>query len=233
MGYFEFLENLPNGSKRKIGEALPNRIVYDGREAIEDTMFGINSWHKGGLTYDGAEPASGYWTPSRIIGLGKHVDDNSDYFKNNNYLTGGSGLKDGVIPSTGSVFAHLPNLEDHCMSSAITGDYIVGNGLWYKEADKIIRTGRTVVIEATFDATTSDAETGADTIKTGQELRELGVFLGGIPNAAITPSSDVTQRPSGMLARSTRYTISGSYINDNPLVMGENPLTVRYTFGDI
>ena len=103
--------------------------------------------------------------------------------------------------------------------------------MFYKLADRIVRTGRTITIEATFTTDIDQANGDADTIPTGTKIRELGIFL-GIPTGAISPSTNRVDRPSSVLAKSARYQVSGGFIQDNPITAGANNLTVRYTYGD-
>ena len=109
-------------------------------------------------------------------------------------------------------------------------NYNVGSGLFYKLADRIIRTGRTVTIEATFTTDADQANGDANTIPTGTKIRELGIFL-GIPTGAIAPSTSRVDRPNTIIAKAIRYTISGGYIQDNPITVGATNITFRYTYG--
>jgi hypothetical protein len=110
-------------------------------------------------------------------------------------------------------------------------DKNVGSGLFYKLADRIVRTGRTITIEATFNTDPDQSVGSATTIPVGTKIRELGIFL-GIPTGAISPSSNRPDRPYTIIAKTIRYGVEGGYIIDNPIVAGDNNLTVRYTYGD-
>jgi len=244
-GKFELFEE-KDGNKygKKIAESY-NRMMYDGMEFMIDFTFGIESWFSGAGGYDGSLPGSGAWNPYRYVALGYNVDTNDGWLISNNYattglapgtgmnITGGTGiLADSV--ATGSNLAYFPNLNDSVMSSFDPGkaNYNVGSGLFYKLADRIIRTGRTVTIEATF-TTDDDQENGdADTIPTGTQIRELGIFL-AVPTGVIAPSTNRPDRPKTIIAKASRYEVSGGYIQDNPIVVGANNLTVRYTYGDV
>jgi len=243
-GKFEIFEEV-SGNKygKKLGESY-NRMVYDGMEYIMDFAFGVESWHSGAGGYDGTLPASGAWNPYRYIAIGTSADSNSDWLLNNSFIdtgvyvdapTGGSGiLVDSVGTGLGYI-AHFPNLGDSMMSSVIPGkvNKNVGTGLFYKIADRVVRSGRTVTIEATF-TTDADAENGAAAvIPTGTKIRELGIFLNDEPTGSVAPSTVRADRPSAMLCRSVRYSVSGGYIQDNPITAGANNLTVRYTYGDV
>lgn len=244
-GKFEVFEE-KNGDPfgNKIGESY-NRMVYDGMEFIMDFAFGIESWFSGAGGYDGSLPGSGAWNPYRYIALGYSADTNNGWLVSNNYtttganegtghdITGGTGiLADSV--ETGANIGYFPDLDDSVMSSLDVSkdNKNVGSGLFYKLADRTIRTGRTVTIEATF-STTIDLDNGdANTIPTGLQIRELGIFL-AVPTGVISPSTNRTDRPKTCLAKSIRYQVSGGYIQDYPITVGANNLTVRYTYGDI
>lgn len=244
MGKFEIWEEI-SGNKygRKLGESQ-NRMVYDGIEMMSDFIFGIETWFSGAAGYDGTVNGSTHWHPYRYVALGYSADDNDGFLQTNNYAltgaagaganqTGGTGIS-GACVATGSNFAHFPSLEDSYMSSLDVSKINdnVGTGLFYKLADRTIRTARTVTIEATFN-TDSNADNGdEDTIPTGTKIREMGIFL-GIPTGSIAPSTTRSDRPSTMLFRSVRYQVSGGYIEDNPITVGTNNLTVRYTYGDV
>jgi len=243
-GKFEIFEEV-SGNKygKKLGESY-NRMVYDGMEYIMDFAFGVESWHSGAAGYDGSLPASGAWHPFRYVAIGTSADNNDDWLLNNSFIdtgvyvdapTGGSGiLLDSVGTGLGYV-AHFPNLGDSRMSSVISGkaNKNVGTGLFYKVSDRVVRTARTVTIEATF-TTDSDADNGtAGVIPTGTKIRELGVFLSNHPTGAISPSTIRGDRPNTMICKSVRYQISGGYIQDNAITAGANNLTVRYSYGDI
>ena len=242
-GKFEIFEETEDGQK-KIGESY-NRMLYDGMEFIMDFAFGIETWFSGAAGYDGSLPASGHWNPYRYVALGYSADNNGGWLVSNDWattgvspgnaqnITGGTGiLEDAVV--TGSNLAYFPDLDDSMMSSydPTKDNKNVGSGLFYKLADRIVRTGRTVTIEATFTTDIDQANGDADTIPTGTQIREMGIFL-GIPTGSISPSSNITDRPHTVLAKSVRYEVSGGYIQDSPIIAGVNNLTVRYTYGDI
>ena len=244
-GKFEIFEELSgNIFGNKIAESY-NRMVYDGMEFVMDFVFGIETWFSGSAGYDGEVMSSGHWNPYRYIALGYSVDNNNGWLVSNNYattgvspgtaqnITGGTGIKADVV-DTGANLAYFPDLDDSVMSSydAAKADKNVGSGLFYKLADRIVRTGRTVTIEATFTTDPDQSNGDADTIPTGTEIRELGVFL-GIPTGSISPSTNRADRPNTMICRSVRYDVSGGYIQDNPITVGANNITVRYTYGDI
>ena len=235
MGKFEIFEHI-SGDLVKISEQQ-NRIVYDGREATLDFLFGIETWFSGASGYDGSGPASGHWTPYRTVAVGTVSDDNIGFLSTNGWLDGGSGISGTSVNTSAGNFAHFPNLNDHYMSSIVSGgspaNANVGTGYFYKEADKIVRVGRTISIEATFTTHPTPAFGTATVIPEGTELRELGVFFGINPTGVITPSTDRSVRPITMLCRSTRYEVSGDKIIDNPITAGANDITVRYTFGDL
>ena len=238
-GKFELFQN-----GQKIAETY-NRMVYDGMEFILDFAFGFESWFSGAAGYDGSLPASGAWNPYRYVALGYSADTNNGWLVSNNYattgvspgdgdnITGGTGIKADSV-ATGSNIGYFPSLDDSVMSSydSTKGNYNVGTGLFYKLADRIVRTGRTITIEATF-TTDPDLDNGdEDTIPTGMQIREMGIFL-GIPTGSISPSTIRADRPSTMIARAVRYQVSGGFIQDNPITVGGNNLTVRYTYGDV
>jgi hypothetical protein len=153
----------------------------------------------------------------------------------NNWLDAGSGIKTGSIVVSGNSFAHVPALTDTYMSSAQSGDnpdYNVSTGLFYKRADRTIRTGRTVSIEATFNVTADPASTNAETILVGTEIRELGISLAEYPTGLINPLADRGHRPDTLFCRAVRFSIEGGYLKDNPITVGNNPITVRYIFGE-
>ena len=234
MGKFEIFEGIGN-KQVKIGES-DNRILYGGRMYALDTVFGLEAWQSGVAGWDGSLPASGAWDPYRTIAIGTVADDNIGWFETNGYLEEGSGLSGGGIPTGGNVYGHLPNLNDAYMSSAASGgnaDFNVGTALFYKLADRTIRVGRTISIEATFQTTDTAANTGVTTILTGTEIRELGISLSDNPTGLIDPVTERTTRPHALICKSTRYDVSGGKIHDNPIVVGLNDITVRYTFGDV
>jgi hypothetical protein len=234
-GKFEILEHI-DGQLRPMCEPSYNRITYDGREKILDELFGVESWTTGTIGYDGTSPASGSWHPYRTVAIGTVADDNTSWMDNAGYLTGGSGIKTSVIATGNSTFAHFPNLTDSYMSSALSGGAAegdnVGLSIFYKRADRTIRTGRTITIEATFETTDDILLASASKIVTGTEIRELGIFSWDDPSGQYSPSSVRTQRPQAMICRSVRYQVSGGYIEDNPITIGANNITVRYTFGE-
>lgn len=235
MGKFEIFENI-NNKEVKIGES-DNRILYAGRQYALDTVFGLEAWQSGVAGYDGDQLASGVWDPYRTIVIGVSADDNTDYFENIGNLVGQSGL-DGSISAGEGVFAHLPNLTDTYMTSAASGDYVdngynIGTGLFYKLADRTIRVGRTTSIQATFYTTEDVQSRGPQTILAGTEIRELGVSLSDNPSGLIDPITDRTHRPHTLICRSVRYQVSGGLVKDNPITVGANDITVRYTFGDV
>lgn len=216
MGKFEFFTT---GTKFAESE---NRIIYDGQEAIMDTMFGLDQWYSGGF--------------KPMIAVGVNGDDNSYYFSGASLMTGElneqgipTGFKDGTISITGdNGLSYLPNLEDSWMTSIDIGNN--DTGLFWKEADRFTRVGRQLIAEAKFKVSNDSADIDSDVILTGTELREMGIFFGGEPTTKITPSTNPDQRDSGMIARSVRYEISGDYIQDNPIVVPETDITVRYSF---
>lgn len=241
-GKFEIFEETKEGQK-KIGESY-NRMLYDGMEFVMDFTFGIETWFSGAGGYDGSLPGSGHWNPYRYVALGYSADNNNGWLVSNSWattgiaggganITGGTGISgDAVV--IGSNLAYFPDLDDSMMSSydSAKANKNVGSGLFYKLADRIVRTGRTVTIEATF-TTDSDISNGDnDTIPTGTQIRELGIFL-GVPTGSISPSTNRSDRPATAIAKSVRYEVSGGYIQDNPITVGANNLTVRYTYGDI
>jgi len=242
-GIFEVFEHTENGLE-KVAESY-NRMMYDGIEFILDSAFGVESWFSGAAGYDGSLPASGAWNPYRYIALGYSADDNTSWLEDNGWastgsgngdganITGGTGIKaDSIV--IGNNMAHFPNLTDNVMSSldVAKDNKNVGSGLFYKLADRVVRTGRTITIEATF-ITDDDPDNGsAQVIPTGTQIRELGVFL-GIPTGAISPSTVRADRPNSIITKSIRYEVSGGYIQDNPIIVTSNNLTVRYTFGDV
>lgn len=234
MGKFEVYEN-KNGIKIKLGESN-NRLLYCGRQYALDTVFGIEAWQSGVAGFDGSLPASGVWDPYRTIVIGTCADDNTQWLSENGYLAnGGTGIS-GNCPTGGTTYGHLPNLTDTYMSSAASGsnaNYNVGTGLFFKRADKVIRVGRTVSLEATFSATEVGANINATTILSGTQIRELGVTLSDNPTGLIDPVTDRTYRPHTLFCRSVRYTVTGDHIEDNPIEVGANSITVRYTFGDV
>lgn len=239
-GKFEIFEN-KDGKLEKLGESY-NRMTYDGMEMAMDFIFGIETWFSGAAGYDGTVNGSTHWHPYRYVAVGYSADDNSDWLLNSNKAltgaaggganqTGGTGLSgDCIAPAD---IGHFPNLNDSYMSSldVAKANKNVGTGLFYKQADRTIRTARTVTIEATFTTDTDAANGDSDTIPTGTQIRELGVFL-AIPTGAITPSTNRSHRTGTMICRSVRYEVSGGYIQDNPITVGANNLTVRYTFGE-
>ena len=243
-GKFEIFEEISGDIYgNKLGESY-NRMVYDGMEYIMDFAFGINSWHSGAIGYSPGEPASGAWTPYRYIALGFSADDNTDWLVNNSWEdigtyvdipTGGTGILADSVPTGFGYIAHFPNLGDSHMSSLrpALDNKNVGTGLFYKLSDRTVRSGRTVTIQATF-TTDPDGENGtANVIPTGTKIRELGIFLGNHPTGSGSPSTVMEDRPFAMICRSVRYSVSGGYIQDNPITAGANNLTVRYTYGDI
>lgn len=235
MGKFEIFENIEN-ELVKIGES-ENRILYAGRQYALDTIFGLEAWQSGVAGFDGTYPASGVWDPYRTIVIGTVADDNTRYFEGLGLLAEGSGL-DGVISTGEGTYGHLPNLTDTYMSSAASGDYVgdnynVGTGLFYKLADRTIRVGRTISIQATFFTTEVAENRGVQTILSGTEIRELGVSLSDNPTGLIDPITDRTHRPHTLICRSVRYQVSGGVVIDNPIIVGANDITVRYTFGDV
>lgn len=234
MGKFEIFKQV--GTKQvKIGESN-NRILYGGRMYALDTVFGLEAWQSGVAGWDGSLPASGAWSPYRTIVIGSVGDDNLGWFNTNGYLEEGSGLSGGGIPTGGDGFGHLPNANDAYMSSAASGgnaNFNLGTGLFYKLADRTIRVGRTVSIEATFQTDANPANGSATTIPVGVEIRELGVSLSDNPTGLIDPATERTSRPHVLICKSVRYEVSGGLIHDNPIVVGLNNITVRYTFGDV
>lgn len=235
-GTFEIFESDEKGNIiRKLGENT-NRMVYAGREAWLDFMFGVENWFSGAAGYDADVAGSTHWHPNRMIAVGTVADDNDGYFEGNGWLLAGSGLT-GTTITTGTNFAYLPNLNDNYMSSAMSGngatdEYNTGVALFYKQADRVVRTARSVQIEATFNYCNDPANANTETIPTGTQIREMGIFLGGTPTGVISPSTDRTQRPRTMMNRSVRYTVTGGYIEDNPITVGSNKITIRYTFSD-
>jgi len=232
MGKFEFYEN-----GEKIGEAYPNRILYCGIAYSQDTVFGIESWQSGVAGYDGSLPASGAWDPYRTIVIGVCADDNNGWLNDNSWLAnGGSGIEADSVPIGGNSFAHFPALTDTYMTSAASGGNAnrnVGTGLFYKTADRTVRVGNTAVaIEATFNSTADPGSINANTLLVGTEIREMGISLADIPTGFWDPLSDRTHRPNTLINRSVRILVSGGYVQDAPLTMGSNPITVRYTFGE-
>jgi len=229
---------------KKIAESY-NRMMYDGMEFIIDFAFGIESWFSGSAGYNGSLPASGAWHPYRYVALGYSADTNNGWLVSNNYattgvspgnganITGGTGIS-GDCVTTGSNLAYFPSLNDSVMSSydSTKANYNEGSGLFWKLADRIIRTGRTVTIEATFTTDPDQANGDANTIPTGTYIRELGIFLAE-PTGSIAPSVNRADRPKTIIAKAVRYEVSGGYIQDNPIIAGANNLTVRYTYGDI
>ena len=233
-GKFEVFERRGN-EQVKIAESS-NRILYAGRMYALDTVFGLEAWQSGVAGWDGSLPASGAWDPYRTIVIGTVVDDNGGWFNAADYLTGGSGITGTGAPTGGNTFSHLPNLNDTYMSSAASGgnaNFNVGTGLFYKLADRTIRVGRTISIEATFLTSDTPGNEGATTILTGTEIRELGVSLSNNPTGLIDPVTDRTARPHTLICRSVRYDVSGGVVHDNPITIGLNNITVRYTFGDV
>lgn len=237
-GKFEFFKN-----GKKIGESY-NRMVYDGMEYIMDFAFGIETWHSGHAGCAETVNATGHWNNIRYITLGYSADDNDDWLYSSDYaltgaagdgdnMTGGTGIS-GDCVETGVNISHFPNLNDSYMSSLdITkSNWNIGTGLFYKKADRIVRSGRTVTIEATFTTDPDRANGNKAVIPTGTKIREMGIFLGP-PIDTIAPSTNRSHRPSGMIAKAVRYEVSGGYIQDNPIIVGENSLAVRYTYGDI
>jgi len=234
MGKFEIFEHIGN-EQVKIGEQK-NRILYAGRQYALDTVFGMEAWQSGVAGYDGNQLASGVWDPYRTIVIGTVADDNTRWLESAGYLLAGSGIS-GFTTGDGSAYGHLPNLTDTYMSSAASGDYTynhnVGTGLFYKLADKTIRVGRVASIQATFYATIDPASISAQTILSGTQIRELGISLSDNPTGLIDPITDRSHRPHTLINRSTRFQVSGGMIIDNYITVGENPITVRYTFGDV
>lgn len=240
-GKFEVYENKKDGSKVKIGESY-NRMTYDGMEMMMDFMFGIETWFSGAAGYDPTVNGSTHWHPYRYIAVGYSADDNDDWlYQNNGALTGAAGDGDNMTGGTGisgsvittANIGHFPNLNDSYMSSLdVTKDNKnVGTGLFYKIADRTTRTARTVTIEATFTTDGDRANGDVDTIPTGTQIRELGVFMAE-PTGQISPSTNRSHRSGAMLCRSVRYGVGGGYLADNPITVGANNLTVRYTFGE-
>lgn len=231
MGFFEIFEGNKSFGKDS------NRVVYDGREFMLDFAFGRESWFSGAAGYNGALPASGAYHPYRIMAIGTVADDNDGWFADNGYLTGGSGLSgEQLITTSSDAFAHLPNLTDSYLSSQVSGTYgpgyNTGIAYFYKEPDKVIRVGRQITLRATF--TTTAGAGNKTTIPEGTEIREMGVYIGGVdPTGIISPSTVQSDRPQALICRSVRYQVSGGYIQDNPIVVGANPITVTYTFGDV
>ena len=221
--------------EKLIGEAIPNKILYAGMAYSIDTIFGLEAWQSGVGGYDGSLPASGVWDPHRTVVIGTVADDNNRWMENLNWLDAGSGIKSGSISTAGNSFAHVPALTDTYMSSVQSGNNVnfnVGTGLFYKLADRTIRTGRTVSIEATFNVTADPASTNAETILVGTEIRELGISLADYPTGLIDPLSDRSQRPHTLICKAIRYSIEEGFLKDNPLIVGNNPITVRYIFGE-
>lgn len=234
MGQFEIFEWKDN-KKVKIAESK-NRILYAGRMYALDTVFGLEAWQSGVAGFDGDQLASSVWDPYRSIVIGTVVDDNDGWINENGYLTGGSGISGLGIPTGSEYYGHLPNLNDTYMSSAASGavaNHNVGSGLFYKLADRTVRVGRTISIEATFTTDADPANGSATTIPEGTEIRELGVSLSDNPTGLIDPVTTRTERPHTLICRSVRYEVSGGKIHDNPITVGSNNITVRYTFGDI
>jgi len=235
MGKFEIFEHRGN-EQVKIDEQQ-NRILYAGRQYALDTIFGLEAWQSGVAGFDGTQLASGVWDPYRTIVIGVSADDNTNYFEGIGALTGDSGLS-GDISTGNATYGHLPNLTDTYMTSAASGDYVTNNyntgvGLFYKLADRTIRVGRTISIQATFYSTDISENAGKQTLLTGTEIRELGVSLSDNPTGLIDPITDRTHRPHTLICRSVRYQVSGGLVVDNPIIMGSNDITVRYTFGDV
>jgi len=223
MGKFEIFEHKGN-ERIKIAES-DNRILYAGRMYALDSVFGLEAWQSGVAGWDGSLPASGAWDPYRSIAIGTVADDNNGWFETNGYLTEGSGISGGGLPTGGDAFAHLPNLNDAYMASAASGgnaNFNLGTGLFYKLADRTIRVGRTISIEATFSTTDTAGNEGATTILTGTEIRELGISLSDNPTGLIDPVTDRSARPHTLICRSVRYEVSGAKIYDNPIVVGLN-----------
>ena len=221
--------------EKLIGEAIPNKILYAGMAYAMDTIFGLEAWQSGAGGYDGSVLASTVWDPYRTVVIGTVADDNNRWMENQSWLDAGSGIKSGSISIAGNSFAHVPALTDSYMSSAQSGnnaDYNVSTGLFYKLADRTIRTGRTVSIEATFNVTADPASTNAETILVGTEIRELGISLSEYPTGLIDPLSDRSHRPDTLICRAVRFSIEGGFLKDNPLTVGNNPITVRYIFGE-
>jgi len=244
-GKFEIFEEV-NGDKygKKIAESY-NRMMYDGMEFVMDFAFGMESWFSGAAGYDGSLPGSGAWHPYRYVAIGYSADTSDGWLVSNSYvttganegtghdITGGTGIKADSV-ATGSNLSYFPSLNESVMSSydSTKANYNVGSGLFYKLADRIIRTGRTVVIEATFTTDPDQANGDANTVPTGTKIRELGVFL-AVPTGSISPSTNRSDRPKTIIAKAVRYEISGGYIQDNPITAGANNFTVRYTYGGI
>jgi len=245
-GKFEVYESI-SGNKfgRKLGESY-NRMTYDGMEFILDFAFGVETWFSGAGGYDAESPGSTHWNPYRYVALGYSADNNADWLLNNGYattgesngagdnITGGTGIKADSV-ATGNNIAYLPSLTDTHMSSLDSSkdNKNVGSGLFYKLADRTVRAGRTVTIEATF-TTDADVANGTESvIPEGTQIRELGIFLAEDPTGSISPSLVREDRPFTMICRSVRYEVSGGYIQDNPITVGSNNLTVRYTYGDV
>lgn len=243
-GKFELFEEV-NGNPygKKIGESY-NRMMYDGMEFVMDFAFGYESWFSGAAGYDGSLPASGAWHPYRYVAIGYSADNNNGWLTSNSYIITGSaegtgsailegtGIKADVV-ATGANLAYFPDLDDSVMTSMdpAKANKNVGSGLFYKLADRVIRTGRTITIEATFTTDPNQVNGDSNTIPTGTKIRELGIFL-GIPTGSISPSTNRVDRPSTIIAKTTRYQVSGGFIQDNPITAGANNLTVRYTYGD-
>lgn len=234
MGKFEIYENI-SGELIKIAEQ-ENRIVYDGREATLDFIFGLETWFSGASGYDGSLPASGHWTPYRTLAIGTLADDNIGFLSANGWLSGNGGISGTSVGTSEGNLSHFPNLNDHYMSTIVSGskaNFNVGSGYFFKEPDKMIRVGRTISVEATFATHADPAQGTATIIPEGTDIRELGIFFGINPTGAITPATDRSARPLTMLCRSVRYEISGAKVIDNPITAGSNDITVRYTFGDL
>ena len=235
MGKFEIFENLPNGREIKIGEQY-NRILDAGRQYALDLVFGIESWHSGVAGFDGSLPASGAWDNIRAIAVGNCADDNIGWAYGQGWIeSAGSGILVDSIPTGSDYYMHFPNLGDTYMTSAASGNkdnFNVGTGLFYKTADRTIRIASQVTIEATFAVTSDPDATNASTILEGTELREMGITLSDHPTGLIDPITTRIERPHVLINRSVRTLVSGGYIQDNPITVGTNPITIRYTFGE-
>ena len=234
VGKFEIYETLPDGNEIKIGEQY-NRILDGGRQYALDMIFGIESWHSGVAGFDGTQVASGVWDNIRAIAVGVVADDNYGWANGLTWLNAGSGIKADSVPTGSDYYMHFPNLNDTYMSSAASGDnanFNVGTGLFYKTADRTIRIANQVTIEATFAVTSDPGSANVNTILEGTELREMGISISNNPTGLIDPITTRIERPHVLLNRSVRTLVSGGYIQDNPIVVGTNPITIRYTFGE-
>ena len=242
-GKFEIFEETESG-RVKIGES-DNHMMDNGMEFILDFAFGTETWFSGAAGYNGESVGSGHWHPYRYIAVGYSVDDNDDWLiatdwattgaddgKGDN-TTGGTGIKIDSVP-VGEYISHFPNAQDNYMSSLDMGkaNKNLGTGLFYKLSNKMIRTARTVIAEATFNTTPHQSDGDSNTIPTGTCLRELAIFIAE-PTGIGNPSAVRENRTGVMIAKSNRYKISNGYIQDNPLVVGANSITIRYSCGDM